>query len=114
MAEFAGYKIEKGQMALDLQYKVNKGQLEAQNKIFIDQLTLGDKVENPNATSLPLNLAIALLKDADGKINLDFPITGSLDDPQFSVGALIVDVLENLISQFLFSKATDSSSDEKK
>ena len=103
MAEFAGYKIEKGQMALDLLYKVNKGQLEARNKIFIDQLTLGDKVENPHATSLPLNLAIALLKDADGKINLDFPITGSLDDPQFSVGALIADVLENLISKLVTS-----------
>ncbi len=103
MAEFAGYKIEKGQMALDLQYKVNKGQIEAQNKIFIDQLTLGDKVENPHASSLPLKLAIALLKDADGKINLDFPITGSLDDPQFSIGALIVDVLENLISKLVTS-----------
>jgi uncharacterized protein involved in outer membrane biogenesis len=103
MAEFAGYKIEKGQMALELQYKINKGRLEARNKIFIDQLTLGDQVENPHASSLPLKFAIALLKDADGKINLDFPITGSLDDPQFSVGALIVDVLENLISKLVTS-----------
>ncbi|MGD0958989.1 MAG: DUF748 domain-containing protein [Methylomonas sp.] len=103
MADFAGYKIEKGQMALDLQYKINKGQLEAQNKIFIDQLTLGDQVENPHATSLPLKFAIALLKDADGKINLDFPVTGSLNDPQFSVGALIVDVLGNLIKKLVTS-----------
>jgi outer membrane protein OmpA-like peptidoglycan-associated protein len=103
MADFAGYKIEKGQMSLDLQYKISKGQLEAKNKIFIDQLVLGDKVENPHASSLPLHLAIALLKDSDGKINLDFPITGSLNDPQFSVGALIVDVLENLISKLVTS-----------
>lgn len=101
MADFAGYKIEKGQMSLDLRYKINQKQLEAQNKIFIDQLTLGDQVENPHASSLPLHLAIALLKDADGKINLDFPVTGSLDDPQFSIGSLIVDVLSNLISKLV-------------
>ena len=103
MADFAGYKIEKGQMQLDLRYKVVNGDLSAQNKIFIDQLTLGDQVENPHATSLPLHLAIALLKDADGKINLDFPVTGSLDDPQFSVGALIGDVLGNLIKKLVAS-----------
>ncbi|WP_150047443.1 MULTISPECIES: DUF748 domain-containing protein [Methylomonas] len=99
MAEFAGYKIEKGQMDLDLQYSVKKGQLAAENKIFIDQLTLGEKVENPKAVSLPLELGIALLKDADGKINLDFPITGSLEDPSFSVGSLVTDVFVNLITK---------------
>lgn len=103
MAEFAGYRIEKGQMALDLHYKIKSGQLEVQNKLFIDQLTLGDKVENPNAVSLPLHLAIALLKDADGKINLDFPITGSLEDPQFSIGALVRDVLVNLVKKVALS-----------
>ncbi|MDD4915205.1 MAG: DUF748 domain-containing protein [Methylococcales bacterium] len=103
MADFAGYKIEKGQMALDLHYTINQGQLDAQNKIFIDQLTLGDKVDNPHATSLPLRLAIALLKDSDGKINLDFPITGSLNDPQFSIGSLISDVLINLIDKLVTS-----------
>ena len=103
MADFAGYKIEKGQMSLDLKYKIDKGQLSAENKIFIDQLTLGDKVENPHASSLPLHLAIALLKDADGKINLDFPITGSLNDPQFSLGGLISDVISNFISKLVSS-----------
>ncbi len=99
MAEFAGYKIEKGQMTLDLQYKIKQGQLTVQNKLLIDQLTLGEHVENPHAVSLPLHLAIALLKDGDGKINLDFPITGSLEDPQFSVGSLIADVLVNLVTK---------------
>lgn len=103
MAEFAGYRIEKGQMALDLHYKIKSGQLEVQNKLFIDQLTLGEQVENPHAVSLPLHLAIALLKDADGKINLDFPITGSLEDPQFSIGALVRDVLVNLVKKVALS-----------
>lgn len=99
MAEFAGYKIEKGQMALDLAYNIQKGQLSAQNKVFIDQLVLGEKIENPKAISLPLELGIALLKDSDGKINLDFPISGSLEDPQFSVGSLVADVLVNVITK---------------
>ncbi|MCQ8102945.1 DUF748 domain-containing protein [Methylomonas sp. SURF-2] len=103
MAEFAGYRIEKGQMALNLTYSIKKGQLSAQNKVFIDQLVLGEKVENPKAVSLPLELGVALLKDGDGKINLDFPITGSLEDPQFSVGSLVADVLVNLITKAVTS-----------
>lgn len=103
MAEFAGYRIERGQMALDLKYSIKQGQLEAQNKIFIDQLTLGEKVENPKAVSLPLDFAIALLKDSDGKINLDFPISGSLNDPKFSVASLVADVLVNLVKKTVTS-----------
>lgn len=103
MAEFVGYKIEKGQMALNLTYSIKKGQLSAENKVFIDQLVLGEKVENPKAVSLPLELGVALLKDGDGKINLDFPITGSLEDPEFSVGSLVADVLVNLITKAVTS-----------
>ena len=99
MADFAGYTIEKGQMALDLKYSIKKGQLSAENKVFIDQLALGEKVENPKAVSMPLELGISLLKDADGKINLDFPISGSLEDPKFSVGSLVADVFVNLITK---------------
>lgn len=103
MAEFAGYKIEKGQMALDLHYAIKHGQLDASNKILIDQLKLGEKVENPKAVSLPLELAIALLKDADGKINLDFPISGSLEDPKFSIGSMVGDILVNLVTKVVTS-----------
>ncbi|AEG01035.1 DUF748 domain-containing protein [Methylomonas methanica] len=103
MAEFVGYKIEKGQMALNLTYSIKNGLLSAENKVFIDQLVLGEKVENPKAISLPLELGVALLKDTDGKINLDFPITGSLEDPEFSVGSLVADVLVNLITKAVTS-----------
>ncbi|CCE22549.1 DUF748 domain-containing protein [Methylotuvimicrobium alcaliphilum] len=97
MAQFAGYKIERGQMSLDLKYTIDQGKLNAQNNLFIDQFTLGERVENPDAISLPLNLAIALLKDSKGQINLDLPITGSLDDPEFSVSSLVMRALGNLI-----------------
>ena len=106
MAEFAGYTIEKGQMALDLKYTIKKGELQAQNKIYIDQLTLGDHVANPHASSLPLHLAIALLKDSSGKINLDFPVSGSLNDPHFSFESFIADAFSNLITKVAASPFT--------
>jgi hypothetical protein len=103
MAEFAGYKIEKGQLSLDLNYEIVKGRLKASNKMLIDQLALGEKVKSPHAVSLSLELAVALLKDAQGKINIDFPITGSLEDPKFSLRALIADALTNVVSKVVTS-----------
>jgi hypothetical protein len=103
MAEFAGRKIEKGNMSLNLKYNIQNKKLTASNNLLIDQLVLGDSVENPDAISLPLDLAIALLADADGKIKLDMPITGSLDDPQFSVSGLIFDTLVNVLTKIISS-----------
>jgi outer membrane protein OmpA-like peptidoglycan-associated protein len=103
MVQFAGYKIEKGKLTMGLHYQVEKGQLKASNNILIDQLELGEKVDNPNAVSLPLGLAIALLKDSDGKIKLDVPLTGSLEDPKFSIGAIVVDALVNVLTKIVTS-----------
>ena len=103
MAQFAGYKIEKGKLNLGLEYKVVDKNLTASNHILMDQFELGEKVENPNAVSLPLELAIALLKDSNGKIKIDFPITGSLENPEFSIGNLIGDALLNLLSKIITS-----------
>lgn len=103
MVEFAGYKIEKGKMSLQLKYKVVDDTLTASNNIEIDQFELGEKVENPKAVSLPLEMAVALLKDADGKIIIDVPITGSLNDPQFDIGSIIADALGNAIRKVVTS-----------
>ena len=94
--KYAGYNIEKGKLSLNLAYKLENKQLNADNKLFIDQFTFGDKVESPDATKLPVNLAISLLKNNRGEIDLNLPISGSLDDPQFSVGGLVVKVIVNL------------------
>jgi len=96
---YAGYTIEKGKLSFDLQYLINKRKLESQNHIFIDQFNFGDKVESPKATKLPVKLAVALLKDRKGEIRLDLPVTGSLDDPKFSVWGIILKILINLISK---------------
>ncbi len=97
--KYVGYTIEKGKLSFDLKYLINKRKLDSQNYIFLDQFTLGDRVENPKATKLPVKLAIALLKDRKGEIKLDLPVTGSLDDPKFSVWSIILKVLINLISK---------------
>jgi len=92
--KFIGYKIDKGKLNLDLKYNIAGRKLDSQNKAFIDQLTLGDKVDSPEATNLPVNLALALLRDRQGGINLDVPVYGSLDDPDFSVGRIVIKVLQ--------------------
>ncbi len=95
--KFAGYRIEKGKLNLETNYKVVDSQLDARHHIVIDQLQLGDKVESKEAVSLPLKLAVALLKDRNGVIDLDLPITGSIDDPQFRIGPIIWKMLKNLL-----------------
>ncbi|MHC8396931.1 DUF748 domain-containing protein [Pseudomonas sp. LB3P93] len=95
--KFAGYRIRKGRLNLDLHYIITKGQLKAENKVVVEQLQLGEKVDSPDATSLPLKLAIALLKDVDGKISIELPVTGDLNNPQFSVMPIVWQTLRNLI-----------------
>ncbi|PWB47949.1 MAG: hypothetical protein C3F12_03105 [Candidatus Methylomirabilota bacterium] len=97
--KYVGYTIEKGKLSFDLNYQIAKRKLESTNNLFLDQFTLGEKVESPTATNLPVRLAIALLKDRKGEIHLDLPVTGSLDDPEFRVWKVVLEILVNLISK---------------
>lgn len=94
---YLGYMIEKGKLFLDLNYLIDKKELTAGNKVFIDQFTFGEKVASEKATNLPINLAVALLKDRKGEIHLDLPVTGRTDDPQLSIWGMVWQVLTNLI-----------------
>ena len=96
-AKYAGYPITKGKLSMDVEYKIENDKLVAQNSVRIEQLTFGDHVDGPNVTKLPVMLAISLLKDRDGTINLNLPISGSLSDPQFSIGGIVMRVFVNLI-----------------
>src|ERR1700674_193859 len=98
---FAGYRIASGRMSLDLNYRVRENRLEGDNKIVLEKFTLGERVENPDALKLPLELAVALLKDKDGKIDIAVPISGNLDDPQFSYAAIIWKALGNVFAKVL-------------
>ena len=92
-----GYTVRKGKLFLSMEYLIVKKKLEAQNRIFLDQLTLGEKVESPKATKLPVRLAIALLKNRNGEINLDVPVSGYINDPKFSLGRIILKALVNIL-----------------
>ncbi|NWB87069.1 DUF748 domain-containing protein [Pseudomonas gingeri] len=95
--KFAGYRIRKGRLNLDVHYLITKGQLKAENKLVVEQLQLGEKVDSPDAVDLPIKLAIALLKDSDGNISIELPVSGDLNNPQFSVMPIIWQTLRNLI-----------------
>src|SRR5208337_2859469 len=94
---FAGYRIAEGKLNLDLAYNLVGRKLESKNVITLDRFTFGEKVASPDATHLPVRLAIAILKDRNGQILLDVPVEGSLDDPKFRVGKAVVHVLMNIL-----------------
>ena len=101
--KYAGYGIEKGKLSMRLKYFVEQGKLSAENGIYLDQLTFGEKIESPTATKLPVLLAVSLLKDRNGIIDVKLPISGSLNDPKFSVGRIILQVILNLITKAVTS-----------
>lgn len=100
---FVGYTIEKGKLSLDLKYELSDSILIGENKIVLNQLTLGEHVDSPEATALPVRLAIALLKDSKGKIDIDLPVRGDLNDPEFSYGRIIAKALVNMITKIVTS-----------
>ena len=99
--KFAGYKVAEGKISLDLQYKVRNRQLDGTNQIVLDKLTLGERIDSPDALKLPLELALAILKDSDGRIDLGLPVSGDMNDPQFSYGALIWKAVGNVLTKIV-------------
>jgi len=104
--KYVGYGLSKGKLSIDLKYKVSKKQLEAENRIAVDQLTFGDKVDSPDAVSLPVKLAVALLTDRNGRIDIDLPIRGDLKEPDFKYGRVVVSALLNLLTKIVASPFT--------
>jgi hypothetical protein len=98
-AKYTGYPIIKGSLNMDVHYLLNQGALTANNHIFLDQLTFGDRVENSTAKNLPVRLAVAILKNSRGEINLNIPVSGSLSDPQFSLGSVVWSAFVNVLSK---------------
>jgi hypothetical protein len=97
--KYVGYGIARGKLSAEVNYKIEDRKLTATNQIFLDQLDFGDRVDSPDALDLPVKLAVALLKNRDGEIDLHLPVSGTLDDPQFSVFGLVVKALVNLIGK---------------
>jgi hypothetical protein len=101
--KYAGYDLEKGQLSIDVAYHIEGNDLEGENNIKVDQFTLGEKTNSPEATKLPVRLAISLLKDRKGLIELDVPVSGNLDDPSFSYGSIIAKAIVNVITKLVTS-----------
>ncbi|HSY17807.1 MAG TPA: DUF748 domain-containing protein [Candidatus Acidoferrales bacterium] len=97
--KFAGYRIAQGKLNLDLAYELVGKDLKSKNVITLDRFTFGEKVESPEATHLPVRLAIAILKDRDGKIVLDVPIDGRTDDPKFHVSKVVWGAIGNILEK---------------
>ncbi len=97
--KFAGRSIKSGKLSMDLDYKIQDNQMLGDNKIIVDNLELGEHVDSPDAINLPLDLAVALLKDSNGIIDIGLPVSGDLNDPQFSIGPLVWKAFTNLITK---------------
>lgn len=97
--QFAGYAIEDGRLDTDLGYVLDERKLQGENSIVIREMQLGAKSDHPDAGNLPLGLAVALLKDSEGVIDLDVPVEGDLDNPEFRIGGVVMQALGNLITK---------------
>jgi uncharacterized protein involved in outer membrane biogenesis len=105
--KYAGYAIERGKLSVDVHYRIDSdGKLNASHQLVLNQLTFGERVESPTATKLPVLLAVALLKDRNGVIDINLPVSGTLEDPQFSVGPIIWKVILNLFAKALTAPFT--------
>ncbi|ABV36442.1 protein of unknown function DUF748 [Shewanella sediminis HAW-EB3] len=96
---YAGYYIDKGQLSLELSYLLKDNKLNGSNHIVVNQLKLGEPSDSSLATSLPVTLAIALLQDRHGVIDLGLEVSGDLDSPDFSVGSIVMTALTNVITK---------------
>jgi hypothetical protein len=101
--KYVGYELSKGKLSFDLKYKVSQKSLEAENKVLVDQLTFGEKTDSPDATSISVPFIVALLQDRQGRIEIDLPIRGDLNDPDFRYGRVLLSALGNLLTKLAAS-----------
>jgi len=99
--QFAGREIDEGKLDLGLVYRIEEGQLHGENDVVMSDLVLGEKVDHPDAASLPLGLAVGLLKDADGVIKIDLPVEGDVNDPEFKIGGVIWQAISGMITKIV-------------
>ncbi|HKX61892.1 MAG TPA: DUF748 domain-containing protein, partial [Verrucomicrobiae bacterium] len=103
VGKFLGYRLSKGRLGVELKYEIRDGKVVGANLIKLDQFTLGEKVNSPDALPLPIKLGLAILKDRNGLIELDVPVEGRLDDPEFSLGRVVTRAVLNIITKIATS-----------
>ncbi|MDL1959264.1 MAG: DUF748 domain-containing protein [Deltaproteobacteria bacterium] len=115
--KYVGHKIQKGKLSLDLSYLIDRKKLDSTNNVYIDQFDFGESVESPDSLNLPVKLAVSLLKDRSGEIVLRLPVTGRIDDPEFSVSGIVLKMIKNILikaatSPFSLISATFGSGED--
>jgi hypothetical protein len=95
--KYLGYPLEKGKLSIEASYRIKDKQLQADNHVWIDHLTLGEQVPSPHAIDAPVSLGVSLLKDSSGKIDINLPVAGSVDAPEFSFGGLVAQTFGNVL-----------------
>ena len=101
VVKFAGYRVAAGRLSLDLQYRIKDSKMVGTNKVVLNQMALGEKVDSPDALDLPLELAIAIPQDSKGVIDIGVPVSGAIDDPQFDYGTVIGKAIGNLLGSIV-------------
>ncbi|HZM33930.1 MAG TPA: DUF748 domain-containing protein [Burkholderiales bacterium] len=101
VAKFAGYRIASGTVSAELGYEMKEGRLVGENSLVFEEMQLGEKVESASALDVPLELAVALLADSRGRIKLDIPVTGNLNDPKFDLGAIVARAVGNTLRKIV-------------
>ncbi len=101
--KYIGYEIAKGKLQLDLNYQVKDNKINATNDVLLDKLTFGESVDSDDATSLPVKFALSIITDKNNQVKLSVPISGDLNDPNFSIGGAIVTVLKNIFTKVVTS-----------
>jgi len=104
--KYVGYGIDKGKLSFEVAYQLDQRQLKSENRLILDQLTFGKESSNPDVKKLPVRLAVALLSDRNGIIDISVPVGGTLDDPQFSIGGIILKIIGNAIVKTVTSPFT--------
>jgi len=99
VGKFAGYELARGSLSLDVKCRVAQQKIDCANVVTIDQFTFGNTTGSPDATKLPVRLAVALLRDTSGRIMIDVPVRGRLNDPDFRVGRVVLRVFTNLLAK---------------
>jgi outer membrane protein OmpA-like peptidoglycan-associated protein len=115
--KYVGYKIRKGKLSMDLSYLIDQEKLDSTNDVYIDQFDFGESVESPDSLNLPIKLAVSLLKDRSGEIILRLPVTGRIDDPEFSISGIVLKMIKNILikaatSPFSLISATFGSGED--
>jgi hypothetical protein len=95
--KYLGYPINKGKLSVEAIYRIKDKQLQADNRVVIDQLTLGEQVPSPHAIDAPVSLGVSLLQNSSGQIDIDLPVSGAVDAPEFSYGGLVAQTIGNVL-----------------